>query len=94
MPDKLIVADSITNIFNISDTIGAVMVGNMNDARIMVTQIRNIAAQFKYDNQYEIPVPVLAQRMGNELQRYSQRAGIRPFCCMITLVGCDEEFGP
>ena len=70
------------------------MVGNMNDARIMVTQIRNIAAQFKYDNQYEIPVPVLAQRMGNELQRYSQRAGIRPFCCMITLVGCDEEFGP
>ena len=50
VPDKLIVADSITNIFNISDTIGAVMVGNMNDARIMVTQIRNIAAQFKYDN--------------------------------------------
>jgi len=39
-------------------------------------------------------VPVLAQRIGTELQRYSQRAGIRPFCCMITLVGCDEEFGP
>ena len=67
MPDKLIVADSITNIFNISDTIGTVMVGNMQDARIMVTQIRNIAAQFKFDNQYEIPVAVLAQRIGNEL---------------------------
>ena len=94
VPDKLIVADSVTNIFNISDCIGAVIVGNMNDARVMVAQIRQIAAQFKYDNQYEIPVPVLAQRIGNELQRAGQRAGIRPFCCMITLVGCDEEFGP
>jgi len=94
VPDKLIVADSVTNIFNISDSIGVVLVGNMNDGRIMVAQIRNIASQFKFDNQYEIPVPVLAQRVGNELQRYSQRAGIRPFCCMITLVGCDEEFGP
>ena len=44
VPDKLIVADSITNIFNISDSIGTVMVGNMQDARIMVTQIRNIAS--------------------------------------------------
>ena len=94
VPDKLIVADSVTNIFNISDSIGVVIVGNMNDGRIMISQIRNMAAQFKFDNQYEIPVPVLAQRVGNELQRYSQRAGIRPFCCMITLVGCDEEFGP
>lgn len=43
---------------------------------------------------YEIPIAVLAQRMGARLQRFSQYAGIRPFCCMITLVGCDEEFGP
>ena len=94
VPDKLIVADSISNIFNISESIGASLVGNMNDAKVMLMQIRNIAAQFKFDNQYEIPIPVLAQRIGNELQKYSQRAGIRPFCCMITLVGNDEEFGP
>ncbi len=94
VPDKLIVPESVTNIFNISDSIGAVVVGNMIDGKFLVMQIRNIAAQFKFDNQYEIPVPVLAQRVGNELQRYSQRAGIRPFCAMITLVGCDEEFGP
>jgi len=29
VPDRLIVADSITNIFNINDNIGAVIVGNM-----------------------------------------------------------------
>ena len=94
VPDKLIVADSVTNIFNIADGIGCVMVGNMNDARSMVTQLRNMASEFRHENAYEIPTRVLAQRIGNELQRYSQYAGIRPFCVMMTLVGCDEEFGP
>ena len=94
VPDKLIVPDSVTNIYNISDGIGAVMVGNQNDARVMVTQIRQTAAEFKMKFSYEIPIAVLAQRLGANLQRYSQYAGIRPFCCMVTLVGCDEEFGP
>ena len=38
--DKLIVADSVTNIFNISSTCGAIIVGNMNDARYVVTWLR------------------------------------------------------
>ena len=32
VPDKLIVAESVTNIYNVADGIGAVVVGNMNDA--------------------------------------------------------------
>ena len=40
VPDKLIVADSVTSIFNISDACGAIMVGNMNDARFVVTWLR------------------------------------------------------
>ena len=60
VPDKLIVPDSVSNIYNISDGIGAVIVGNPNDARVMVTQIRNKAAQFKMKNSYEIPIQVLA----------------------------------
>ena len=36
IPDKLIVADSVTNIFNISDSLGAVIVGSMPDARFVV----------------------------------------------------------
>ena len=43
---------------------------------------------------YEIPTRVLAQRLGARLQKFSQYAGLRPFCVMTTLVGCDEEFGP
>ena len=48
VPDKLIVADSVTNIFNISDGVGAVIVGNMNDARYLVSWLRSQAAEFKF----------------------------------------------
>ena len=44
VPDKLIVADSVTNIFNVADGIGAVVVGNMNDARVLIMMLRNEAA--------------------------------------------------
>lgn len=60
VPDRLIVADSVTNIFIINDNIGAVLVGNMNDAKFVVTWLRHTAAQFKFKNGYNIPVPVLA----------------------------------
>ena len=37
VPDKLIVPSSKTNIFNISDTCGAIVTGNLNDAKLMIT---------------------------------------------------------
>ena len=94
IPDKLIVPSSKTNIFNISDTVGAIMVGNMNDAKTVVFQLRNFSSQFKFKFGYEMPVHVMAQKLGNELQKYSQYAGMRPFCVSTTLVGIDEERGP
>ena len=40
VPDKLIVADSVSNVFSISDHCGAIIVGYMNDARYIVTWLR------------------------------------------------------
>ena len=94
VPDKLIVADSVTNIFNISDGHGAIIVGNMNDARYIVTWLRQQAADHKFKFFYEAPLHVLANRLAQYLQKYSQYAAMRPFCVSVTLVGCDEEFGP
>ena len=71
VPDKLIVPDSVSNIFTIADNIGAIVIGNMNDARLIVTYLRQQAASFKYKFQYECPVHVLAQRMGSWLQMVS-----------------------
>jgi len=36
----------------------------------------------------------MASMLGGYLQQCSQYSGIRPFCVMVTLVGCDEEHGP
>ena len=94
VPDKLIVPDSVTNIFSISDDCGAIIVGNMNDARYIVTLMRQQAADFKMKFSYCPPIHVVAQRVGQHLHKYSQYAGMRPFCVNITLVGCDEEKGP
>ena len=63
----MVVADSITNVFSIADHIGAIIVGNMNDARYLVTYLRNTAAEFKYKYQYAVPVTVLANRMAQYL---------------------------
>jgi 20S proteasome subunit alpha 1 len=63
IPDKMIVPSSVTNIFNISDGVGAVVVGNMNDARFVVQWLRNQAAEFKFKFFYEPPVSVIAQRL-------------------------------
>ena len=94
VPDKLIVPDSVSNIFNISDACGAIIVGNMNDARYMVQWLRQQAAEHKMKFFYECPIHMLAKRLGQYLQKYSQYASMRPFCVSITLVGCDEEHGP
>ena len=64
VPDKLIVPDSVTNIFKVSEGVGAVLVGNMNDARQVLNILRNEASQFKFKFFYECPIQVLAQRLG------------------------------
>ena len=63
VPDKLIVPDSVTNIFNIGEGIGAIIVGNINDARFVVTWLRQQAADFKMKFSYECPIHVLADRL-------------------------------
>lgn len=59
----MIVADSVTHVFNISDDIGAVIIGNMNDARFVVQWLRMQASTFKFKFAYEAPVHVLASML-------------------------------
>ena len=65
VPDKLIVPDSVSNIHSISTCIGAVVVGNPNDAAFVVTWLRQQVSDFKFKFDYEPPVSVLASRLGN-----------------------------
>ena len=60
VPYKLIVPDSVTNIFSLATNIGAIIVGNMNDARYVVQFLRQQIADYKMKMAYEAPVQVIA----------------------------------
>ena len=64
------------------------------DARAQVSRARSEAARFRYDYGYQMPCDVLAKRLANINQVYTQRAAMRPLGVSMTLIAVDDEFGP
>ena len=58
--DKLIDATSVTRMFKITPYIGVCVTGRVPDARQLVYKIREQAAEYKFQNGYDIPVKHLA----------------------------------
>ena len=94
VPDKLLDPDTVSYIFKISKTVGMVANGPIPDARNAAVRAKAEAAEFKYKYGYEMPCDVLARRMANISQIYTQRAYMRPLGVILTFVSVDEEQGP
>jgi 20S proteasome subunit alpha 1 len=93
IPDKLLVPSSITNIYNITKTVGCVMTGLKADCNWIVKRARYEAAEWKYKYGFDISVDQLAQRMADISQVFTQHAYMRPMGAMMILVGMDGERG-
>lgn len=93
VPDKLMDRSYITNMYNITPKIGCMCIGYVPDCKIIVTQARQIAAKFKDNNGYDIPVHFLAQKIGKKGQIFTQHAGVRPLGCSVILSAIDDEKG-
>ena len=91
VPDKLHVPQDITNMYKITNTIGAVITGIVPDARSAVKRLRAEAAQFKFDYGYDVPVSYLAKRAADRAQVYTQHASMRPLGIAMIIIGIDEE---
>jgi len=91
--DRLVDPASLTSIFRITDTIGCLMIGYGPDIRAQVERVRYEANEFQYGNGYPIPVHVLAKRIADINQVYTQEAGSRAMCVTMLLVGVDDEKG-
>ncbi|EST06829.1 Proteasome alpha-subunit, N-terminal domain protein [Kalmanozyma brasiliensis GHG001] len=94
IPDKLIDPTSVSNIFALTPEIGCIMTGRTADARAQVQRAKMEAADFKYKYGYAITPDLLAKRLANMNQVYTQRAAMRPYGVSMMLVGVDAERGP
>ncbi|EAU35109.1 proteasome subunit alpha type 6 [Aspergillus terreus NIH2624] len=92
--DKLIDPSSVSHVFRLSPSVGCVMTGSIADARASVDRARGEAAEFRYKFGYEMPCDVLAKRLANINQVYTQRAYMRPLGVAMTLISVDSEKGP
>jgi len=94
VPDKLIVPETVTSMYKLTDKIGCVMVGIIPDAKSQVQRTRYEAAEFKFKFGYDIPTHYLAKRIADMSQVYTQHAYMRPLGVEMILIGIDEEEGP
>lgn len=92
--DQLLDMSSVTSLYNVSDGIGACVVGMPADCRAMVFRARQIAADFGHKCGYSIPVHYLCQKIADVNQVYTQHAYMRLHACTGILVSIDEEKGP
>ncbi|XP_020587386.1 proteasome subunit alpha type-6 [Phalaenopsis equestris] len=94
VPDKLLDQTSITHLFPITKYLGLLATGITADARSLVQQARNEAAEFRFKWGYEMPVDVLAKWIADKSQIYTQHAYMRPLGVVAMILGIDEEKGP
>ncbi|CAA7016087.1 unnamed protein product [Microthlaspi erraticum] len=94
VPDKLLDQSSVTHLFQITKYIGLLATGITADARSLVQQARNEAAEFRFTYGYEMPVDILAKWIADKSQVYTQHAYMRPLGVVAMVLGFDEENGP
>ena len=63
------------------------------DVRAQVERLRYEANEFAYKHGYAMPVHVLANRMADLCQVYTQEASNRAMACVMILIGHDDEKG-
>jgi len=77
-------------LFEVDEHLGAAVVGLGSDARILIDQARVYAQSNRLMYDEPIDVEVVAKRVGDIKQLYTQHAGVRPFGVSIIFGGIDK----
>lgn len=87
---KLVEAGSIEKIFQIDENIGAATSGLVADARVLIDRARIEAQANRITYNEPIDIEILAKRICDFKQLYTQHGGVRPFGLALLLAGVNE----
>lgn len=93
VPDRLIDPKSLKSVYRITDNIGCLLMGMTPDVIAQVERLRYEASNFRHSYGYEIPTHVLAGRVADICQTYTQQASLRALASFMILIGVDDERG-
>lgn len=94
VPDKLIDPSCVTNLHKVTRSVGVCLTGLVADGRAVLQEARQMAADFRFDFGYDIPVDYLAKRIADKAQVKTQYASMRPLGVATIVCGIDDEYGP
>ncbi len=82
--------DYFRKIYQLDDHIASAIAGLSSDARVLIEQARVYCQSNKLLYDEPVDVEVLARRLGDLAQVYTQHAGVRPFGVSMIIVGYDN----
>jgi len=94
VPDKLIDPSGVSRVSRITNNIGVCFTGKVPDARGLLYKTKSIAAEFEFNNGFQIPVRHLANEVANYNQLFTQHAYKRVPGCSLLFAAIDDELGP
>lgn len=86
---RLIVGESHEKIFQIDKHLGAASSGLVADARKLVEFARMECQRHRLTYDEAIPVELLAKKVGDHIQFYTQFGGVRPYGVSLLIAGID-----
>ncbi|MEK6843543.1 MAG: archaeal proteasome endopeptidase complex subunit alpha [Candidatus Micrarchaeota archaeon] len=92
MGSSLIVPESHEKIFQIDKHIVAASSGLIADARKLVDFARLEAQRHRIVYGSEIPIESLCKKIGDQIQTFTQYAGVRPYGVSLLIAGMDGSF--
>ncbi len=88
---KLVVSKSIEKIFQVDENIAASTSGLVADARVLVDRARVEAQTNRISYNEPIDLEILAKKLCDFKQLYTQHGGVRPFGVALLLAGVNEK---
>jgi proteasome alpha subunit len=76
-------------IYQLDDHVASAIAGLSSDARVLIDQARVFCQSNKFLYDEPVDIEVLARRLGDLAQVYTQHAGVRPFGVSMIIAGYD-----